>query len=343
MGLPVFDGALYLRAALDSLLGQTFTDLELVVVDNGSRDETPAILQEYARRDPRIRVERSDVNRGAAWSHNRTVELARGELFRWATHDDAGAPTYLERCVEALDASPSAVMARPRAIEIDEAGNVLFEHPDALDCSQARPRARFAEVLLRNHPCFDVYGVVRTAVLRRTGLIGRYPSSDRVLLAELALHGPWVRVPEALFLHRQHPERSVRKFPSRHERALWFDPSLAGKLQFPVWRLGGEYMAGVRRAPLGAAEKLACAALLAPWGWNTRRALRGDLWIALRQLVTGQRTHLGESARAAPAAEAANPAPAAEASRDRVLPKPPGAPTLPGALAAPVTDRSTGP
>ncbi len=292
IGLPVYNGAAYLAAALDSLLAQTFTDAELVVVDNGSTDATPALLAEYARRDARVRIERSPENRGAAWSHNRCVELARGELFRWATHDDASAPEYVARCVAALDANPEAVLARPRAIEIDEAGHTLFEHEDALDCSQSEPHARFAEVMLQRHPCFDVYGVVRTAVLRRTALIGRYPSSDRVLLAELALAGPWVRVPEPLFLHRQHMERSVKKYPNRRERALWFDPSLAGKLQFPLWRLGGEYWAGVRRARLGPVQTLRALPYFVPWAWSERRSLVGDVYTALKQLATGERTQL---------------------------------------------------
>jgi len=292
IGLPVYNGAAYLRAALDTLLAQTFDDLELVVVDNGSTDATPALLAEYAQRDARIRIERSAQNRGAAWSHNRCVELARGELFRWATHDDASAPEYVARCVEALDRRPDAVLARPRAVEIDEAGRTLFEHPDALDCSQSAPHASFAEVMLQRHPCFDVYGVVRTAVLRRTALIGCYPSSDRVLLAELALAGPWLRVPEPLFLHRQHMERSVKKYPNRRERALWFDPSLAGKLQFPLWRLGGEYWAGVRRARLGPLGALRTLPYFAPWAWSERRSLVGDVYTAAKQLATGERTQL---------------------------------------------------
>ncbi|MEZ6014756.1 MAG: glycosyltransferase family 2 protein [Planctomycetota bacterium] len=302
VGVPVFNGAQYVAAALESLVAQTFRDLEIVIVDNGSTDTTPELLRAFAARDARIRVERSEQNRGAAWSHNRVVELARGELFRWATHDDATAPTYVERCVEALDARPDAVMARPRALEIDEEGRVLFEHEDALDCGQADVRARLAEVMLLHHPCFDVYGVVRTEALRRTALIGPYPSSDRVLLAELALLGPWVRVAAPLFLHRQHPERSVRKFPNRRERALWFDPSLSGKLQLPLWRLGGEYWAGVRRARLSLRDTLRCGALLAPWAWRERRSLVGDVYVALRQLLTGERTRLAdERAAHAPA------------------------------------------
>ena len=65
-GLPVYNGQATLAASLDSLLAQTFRDFEVIICDNASTDDTPAIAGEYAWRDPRIRYHRSDQNRGAA-------------------------------------------------------------------------------------------------------------------------------------------------------------------------------------------------------------------------------------------------------------------------------------
>jgi cellulose synthase/poly-beta-1,6-N-acetylglucosamine synthase-like glycosyltransferase len=80
VGLPVFNGERYLRQAIESIQSQT--DLELIISDNASTDATEGICREYATRDPRVRYYRSDQNRGAAWNHNRVVELARGEYFK---------------------------------------------------------------------------------------------------------------------------------------------------------------------------------------------------------------------------------------------------------------------
>jgi len=66
IGLPVFNGADFLPAALESLLGQTFDDFELIISDNGSSDETPEICHQFAARDDRVQFHRVDQNRGAA-------------------------------------------------------------------------------------------------------------------------------------------------------------------------------------------------------------------------------------------------------------------------------------
>ena len=104
VGLPVYNGARYLPAAIDSLLSQTFEDFELIISDNGSTDETERICRGYAARDPRVRYVRSDVNRGLLWNFRNVLELARAPRFKWMAHDDICAPEFLRRCMEELDA-----------------------------------------------------------------------------------------------------------------------------------------------------------------------------------------------------------------------------------------------
>ena len=88
IGLPVYNGENYLAEAIDSILGQTFTDFELIISDNASTDRTEEICRRYAAEDDRIRYFRHDRNRGASPNYNFTVEKARGEYFKWAAHDD---------------------------------------------------------------------------------------------------------------------------------------------------------------------------------------------------------------------------------------------------------------
>jgi glycosyltransferase involved in cell wall biosynthesis len=71
IGVPVFNGERFLAETLDSLLNQTFSDLEVVISDNASTDQTEEICRAYAAHDARIRYYRNDVNRRAAWNHNR--------------------------------------------------------------------------------------------------------------------------------------------------------------------------------------------------------------------------------------------------------------------------------
>src|SRR5882762_1549884 len=110
IGLPVYNGENFITDALESILGQTYTDFELIISDNASTDRTEALCKSYAARDPRIRYWRNAENLGAARNFNRVFELSSGEYFKWTAHDDVLAPDYLEKCIEASDRDPSVVL-----------------------------------------------------------------------------------------------------------------------------------------------------------------------------------------------------------------------------------------
>src|SRR6187401_3712053 len=122
VGLPVYNGQRFLRAALESILAQTFGDFELIVCDNASTDATEAICREYAARDPRVRYFRHPTNIGPAANYNACFRHARGELFRWAAHDDVIAPQLFQMSIDALDRDPAAVAVYPNSCEIDAEG-----------------------------------------------------------------------------------------------------------------------------------------------------------------------------------------------------------------------------
>src|SRR3954470_1776125 len=122
VGLPVYNGERYVADAIDSLLAQTFSDFELIVCDNASTDRTEAIVRGFAARDSRVRYCRNVENIGLYPNFNLVRGMARGEFFKWLAHDDICSPTYLQRCVEALEADPAASMAYTRATAIDPSG-----------------------------------------------------------------------------------------------------------------------------------------------------------------------------------------------------------------------------
>src|SRR3954469_11982595 len=76
IGMPVRNGAKYIREAIDSILAQTFTDLELIVCDNASTDSTEQIVRNYAARDPRVRYHKNERDVGPAGNHNIAFSLA---------------------------------------------------------------------------------------------------------------------------------------------------------------------------------------------------------------------------------------------------------------------------
>lgn len=264
IGLPVYNGENYLREALDAVLGQTFTDFELVISDNASTDSTEAICREYAARDPRVRYLRQPRNLGISPNHNALVDEAHAEYFKWVAHDDLIEPTMLEKCVAFLDAHPEAVLCHVDMGYIDGNGDRLGTYSYTAHTASPSPSERFRS-LLHTDGGDDMYGVIRTAVLRQILPWGSHHHEGRTAVAELALHGPFHQVPELLFFRRDHPGRGDR-VPSIREHCTQLDPRRA---RTPTVVLVGEYLLRyvrvVRRSPIPWREKLACYRHLVAW------------------------------------------------------------------------------
>jgi glycosyltransferase involved in cell wall biosynthesis len=99
--IPTYNGARHIRECIDSALSQTYQDMEVLVVDDKSKDETPSILKEYTRRDSRVRIVTNPTNLGLVRNWNRCIELARGAWIKFLFQDDLLAPTCLERLLGA--------------------------------------------------------------------------------------------------------------------------------------------------------------------------------------------------------------------------------------------------
>lgn len=122
--VAVYNGERYLPAALNSLLGQTFTDFELIVVDDNSRDGTPAVLARYAAADPRVIVLRNEANLGPFGSANRALDLARGEIIVRMDADDIAEPDRVARQVAFLDGHPDHVFVASSYRAMDSEGRI---------------------------------------------------------------------------------------------------------------------------------------------------------------------------------------------------------------------------
>lgn len=100
--MPVYNGASYLRQAIDSVLAQTYGDFELLISDDGSTDDSVSIAQEYASRDKRVVAWQNEQNQGLFENYNLCIEKARGKFIKLFAQDDVFAPRMLERMREAL-------------------------------------------------------------------------------------------------------------------------------------------------------------------------------------------------------------------------------------------------
>ncbi|HEX5133257.1 MAG TPA: glycosyltransferase family 2 protein [Candidatus Krumholzibacteria bacterium] len=282
IGLPVYNGEVYLAEALDSLLAQTYRDFELVISDNASTDSTPDICRARAERDPRVVYLRNETNVGAMHNFNLLVGHAHGEYFKWAAHDDVHEPTYLERCVAVLDSDPGVVLAHALSRDVDDHGHAVASRPDRLAVASPRTLTRFRDLIRREHSVQLIFGVMRTAVLRETRLLANYADCDRVLLTEIGLAGRFHETPEELFIHREHRARSTWQYTSRQTRSAWFDPARAGAPAMPYSRQGVAYLGAILRAPISWMERLLCFLAMGVWLLRNASGLWEDVLYALR-------------------------------------------------------------
>jgi glycosyltransferase involved in cell wall biosynthesis len=268
VGLPVYNGENFLAESLDALLGQTYRDFELIISDNASTDGTAAIARRYAELDGRVRYVRHERNIGATPNHNFVAQEARGELFKWASHDDLYARDLIERCVAALDEQPDILLAHSWTAIIDSSGDVVkaVRYPLATDAVRAPERFRS---MLFESGGDDYYGLIRTRDLRQVLPQRSHHHADRTLVTELALRGQFYQIPEWLYYRRDHPEQAERANPTMRTRCANMDPRRASRLRNPAARLYGEYLwgfvAAIRNAGLSPRDRRECYRYLGEW------------------------------------------------------------------------------
>lgn len=237
LAMPVYNGENYIEEALASILAQDFGDFELIITDNASTDRTEEICRTNASVDSRIRYHRHERNLGAAPNYNSGYELATGEYLKWCAHDDNLSANYLSECVKALDADPEASLAFGRTECIDEDSNPIetvgaaIPSLDGLDAAE-----RFGKVIRFSGTCFEIFGLYRMDMLRRTTLHRLYYGSDRGLLAEVALLGKYVLCENAVFYNREHASRSIN-IDDKRVRRQWQFADGANKASFEHWSL----------------------------------------------------------------------------------------------------------
>ena len=278
--LPVRNGEWFLQEALDSIFAQTFTDFELICVDDASSDATPEILARAERHDERVRIVTHGERRGLPASLDAGFALARGELHSWMGHDDRMRPHMLSRLHAFLTADPECDFVYSAYAEMDVAGapmdvhnarpardlllgNIvgraflyraeiwreLGGHDHGLECVEdydfcLRARRRFTLCPL-GEVLFDYRVHSRSLTATRTAEIERL--HDRLLEREIPREGHVRREAEAwLHLMQLHPDPARLRYGAR--ALLAHPPTVAGNVR-QVLRWLRAALAGSRRAP----------------------------------------------------------------------------------------------
>jgi glycosyltransferase involved in cell wall biosynthesis len=255
VGLPVYNGERYLRISIESILAQTYADFELIITDNASTDSTERICREYAAIDKRVRYYRNENNIGAPRNFNLAFELSRGEYLKWATSDDYVASEMIEKCLEVLDKNPTVVLCYPNAKLIDAEGTFIENYDDVLNLQDPIASHRLIQLLNRIKLAHQHLGLIRSAALKRTSLLGSHIAADINLLAELSLYGKFYELPEYLLFRRFHPGSSSWD-RSRARQLEYSDPGRV-RVRLDSWEAHGRFFAAVQNCPAPFRDKLA--------------------------------------------------------------------------------------
>lgn len=272
IGLPVYNGEKYLVGTIEQLLAQDYEDFELIIVNNASTDSTDEICRQFARNDSRIRYSVNEANIGASPNWNRAFQLARGEFFKWAMHDDDCHPTLLRLCMETFrNSPPSIALVFPKCNIIDGKGEVKFTVQEPVASSSARPHKRLEKML--SHICYAnaLWGLIRSSMLRQARPAGSI-EADLVLLVDLSLHGLIVEIPDVLYGLRRYERNATEINHTARALMTWYNPGHAHKMIFlPHWdRVFIEYFKCIQNAPLSLRDRILCIVTLVRIGYWRR-------------------------------------------------------------------------
>ena len=272
--LPVYNGERYLRAAVESILHQTFESFELLIVDDGSTDGTEAICRSFT--DPRIRVVRHETNAGLVSALNSGIELIRTKYVARMDADDVSLPDRLARQIVFLESRP----------DIAACGSWARELVDGrLRAVMRRPTGEYLrQTAWRPVPIFHPTACLRTEVLRELRYRTDYVhAEDYDLWLRLCRHHRIDNVPKVLLHYRIHHASVSHAYPAVQRSSAW----RAFREHFPAIDVPREDFAILTGVSCDASP---LARMRLKWPWRKHlfgtfnASARDDLWYATRWL-----------------------------------------------------------
>jgi glycosyltransferase involved in cell wall biosynthesis len=223
IGLPVRNAGSRVAAVVQSVLAQEHDDLELLITDNASTDDTEEVCRALAEADSRVVYHRQPRNIGLLNNFVYAVGAAKGTYFRWIGDDDRLEPGFVPRCLEVFEADPRLILVTTEISYTGPDGSVQSAAYTGTGLDSGDPVVRFTEMLrllTASHLVMDpLYGLVRrsgVAALPRRNML----REDEVFATKLALAGPWGHVPRVL-AHRVWKHEPVQVIGPRLEVPAW--------------------------------------------------------------------------------------------------------------------------
>lgn len=187
IGIPVFNGAKTLAKTIEAAIIQDYKNLEIIISDNCSTDDTQAIAEAFQSRDSRIKYIRQEKNYGMTANFSKVFEYATGEFFMWAAHDDQHDPAFISKCLPLLLSDPEAGLCVPRT-QAYFRGEVTWVS-SMKTFTRIRSRVELYKETLKHFPAVGMYGLYRSSKVAKTQLWRNFTGADLVFVQDLVLHG----------------------------------------------------------------------------------------------------------------------------------------------------------
>ncbi len=255
IGFPIYNEEEFAKRRLDSILSQTFTDFELIIVDNASTDSTPEICQEYAKKDKRIKYFRTEKNMGIPWAYEEVIVKSKGKYFIWVAADDIFSSDFLERNFIILENDKKIVLSTSKVEWCGPGSNIRNEwkikHTDAiLKKMYKKIRQHFQPFgtysiegtqeerirkQLRKSSNQPMYGICRTKELRRSWEERDETIWDFSVIVNLARYGNIHVIDEVLMYIYTEGISAKTVFELRHAENMKWLEIFFPRLRFTVW------------------------------------------------------------------------------------------------------------
>ena len=194
-------------------------------------------------------------NIGAMRNWNFVAKQARGKYFKWSSASDYCSPDMLTQCFAKMEADPRVILCYGRTCLVEEDTRKLTEYAYDIELMEGSPYERFSKLRLTSKLNNAYCGLVRTDALLSTRLNRLYPGGDTVLMAELALMGRFLLLPEILLYRRVGQETSSNRL-SPAEEIVWLDPLRTSGIKSPLLLLHLGFIGVALRAPISFSEKV---------------------------------------------------------------------------------------
>ena len=224
VGLPVYNGGKLIGQAIESILSQDFENIELIISDNCSTDNTEQICLNYKKMDKRIRYYRLEKNLGIGPNFKNVLGLSVAPYFMWASHDDIREQAFISKCLEKIESDPLIALVYPRSKILDSNSKFLRIANDHVNADQDSGVERFRHLIWELGICNMVFGLYRTKMIKRVQTMGKSLFGDTLFLAEIALLlGKIVQIDDVLFVRRLTRGYKYRSLDDLYEQLMSLD------------------------------------------------------------------------------------------------------------------------